>query len=539
MKPLIRPIRAAVLATAAALFISVGSLSAAVKLPAVLSDSMVLQQGQPVPVWGWADKGEEVTVTFAGQTAKAKAGDDGAWRVVLKPLTASDQPAELSVAGSAADASGPGSGPSAIKLKDILVGEVWICSGQSNMEFVVKNAKDSAKEIADAKYPNIRLFTVPKSIKTEPQSDTKGNWVACSPETVGSFSAVGYFFGRALHQDLKVPVGLIHTSWGGTPAEAWATAESIKGDPELAPMIATAEARTAGYPQAKEAHAAALAKWKEAAEKAKKEGKPVPQAPRGPREPGNDPNVPAVLYNGMVAPIVGFANKGTIWYQGESNAGRAYQYRKLLPTMIASWRDAWTKAGAEKDTKFLIVQLANFQKPAEKPGDDAWAELREAQTMTAAMPNNGMAIAIDLADADKPEDIHPHNKQDVGKRLELVALGKFYGKSDVVYAGPTFESMKIEGGKAIIKLSSAAGLVARGDGKVKGFAIAGQDKAWHWADAKIEGDTIVLSSDQVSKPVAVRYAWSINPVTNLYNAAGLPAAPFRTDDWPGVTAPKK
>ncbi|MDB5296171.1 MAG: hypothetical protein JWO31_2154 [Phycisphaerales bacterium] len=510
-----------------------------VKLPAILSDSMVLQQKEPVPVWGWADKGEAVTVTFAGQTLKTTAGDDGKWMVKLAPLTASDKPAELTVAGK-----------NTVALKDILVGEVWVCSGQSNMEFVVKSAKDSEKEIAAANYPTLRLFTVPKSIKPEPQSDTKGNWQACSPKTVGSFSAVGYFFGRDLQGGLKVPVGLIHTSWGGTPAEAWTPIETLQKDPALAASVTRYENSVKTYAARKANYEKALAKYKETAEElkaaAKKEGKPAPTPPKAPNDPDKDPNRPAVLYNGMIAPILPFAVAGSTWYQGESNAGQAYQYRTLLPAMIQSWRE---KFGDASD-KFLIVSLANFQKPADKPGDDDWAELREAQAMTAEMPNNGLAVAIDLADRDKPEDIHPHNKQDVGHRLALVALGKYYGQKDVAYAGPTYEGMRSANGKVTVSFKHADGLNAKDrDGKpldakadageVTGFQVAGADKKWAWAKAKVvANDSVVVWSDEVKEPTAVRYAWSHNPAASLYNKAGLPAVPFRTDDWPGVTQPK-
>jgi sialate O-acetylesterase len=512
---------------AGAMLVAALPAQADVKLPAVIGDSMVLQQGQPVPIWGWADKGEEVTVSFAGQTASTKAGDDGKWSVVLKALTASDQPAELKVTGK-----------NAITLKDVLVGEVWLASGQSNMEWSVRQSKDAEKEIAAAKWPNIRLFDVPNTTADEPQYDTKAKWTATTPETIAAFSAVGFYFGRELHQNLKVPVGIVHSSWGGTRAEAWTAVDYLKKDADFAATVVPIEVRTANYEKAKAAYEQAKAKHADAAAKAKAEGKPVPQPPRAPNPPGRDPNAASVLYNGMITPVAPFAIKGAIWYQGESNSGKAYHYRKLLPTMIQSWRDLWAAGGSEKDFKFLIVQLANYQKPAEKPGDDAWAELREAQNMTAALPNNGIALAIDLADADNPGDIHPKNKQDVGKRLSLVALAKAYGK-DVKYAGPTFKSVKFDGGKAVISFSDAEGLTAKGhEGKLKGFAVAGEDKQWKWAEAKIEGDTVVVMSPEVAKPVAVRYAWSINPVANLYNAADLPANPFRTDDWPGVTQPK-
>ncbi len=516
---------------------------AEVKLSHVIGDHMVLQQGMNVPIWGWADAGENVTVSFAGQKETATPGADGKWEVKLKPLTASDRPAELVVAGK-----------NTITVKDILVGEVWVCSGQSNMEFRVAGAKNHDQEIKEAAYPNIRFFSVKKKISLQPDKDVpapkdskdyENQWEACSPETVGHFSAVGYFFGRDLNKDLKVPIGLIHTSWGGTPAEAWTPVSYMEKDEWLAPIVEHEKQAAAKYPKELEAfnknreklaaeHEKKMAEWKTAAAEAKAAGKPAPKqpvAPQPPAGPGMNSHEPAVLYNGMIAPIVPVAIRGAIWYQGESNAGKAYQYRKLLPTMIQSWRDAW----AEPEMSFLIVNLANYQQPAKEPGDDAWAELREAQTMTAAMPHNGQALAIDLADAENPNDIHPKNKQDVGHRLALVAEAKTYGKKEVVYSGPEYEWKKIEGNKVEIKFRHADGLEAKG-GKVTGFQIAGEDKKWHWADAELKGDEVMVSSAEVAKPVAVRYAWSSNPVANLYNKAGLPAVPFRTDDWEGKTA---
>ncbi|QOV87661.1 sialate O-acetylesterase [Humisphaera borealis] len=527
MKPMSLRLRTALMAAALpAAFLFAGQANADVKLPAVIGNSMVLQQGQPVPVWGWADDGEKVTVKFGDQTVTTEAAG-GKWSVKLAPLTASAKPAEMTV-----------SGKNSITLKDILVGEVWVCSGQSNMEWTVSSAKDAQKEIAAANHPTIRLFDVPNTTSPkEKQTDTKAAWTACTPQTIGPFTAVGYYFGRELNQKLNVPVGLLHSSWGGTPAEAWTEISYFQKSPELAGIPSSWDQQAQNYQKQKEAwdknKDKLMADWKAKADEAKAAKKPVPQQPRPPQDPATSPHSPATLYNGMISPLLPYASKGAIWYQGESNAGRAYAYRTLLPLMIQSWRDAW----GNQDFKFLIVQLANFQQPAKVPGDDSWAELREAQTMTAALPNNGQALAIDLADADNPNDIHPKNKQDVGKRLALVALGKYYGK-DVVYAGPEYDSMKIDGEKAVIKFKNAQGLKAKGD-KVLGFAICGEDKKWVWADAKVEGDTVVVSSPEVKKPVAVRYAWSINPLTNLYNAADLPANPFRTDNWPGVTQPKK
>jgi len=485
-----RTLLAAVLGGAALL--AGTSAQADVKLPAVLADHMVLQQGMAVPVWGTADAGEDVTVTFGQQKQEAKADDKGHWEVKLTPLTASDKPETLTV-----------SGKNKVELSDILVGEVWICSGQSNMEFGIKNATNGAKEVEEADHPLIRLFTVPKSVQETPQSDLKkqppgGEWLTCSPNTVGEggwggFTAAGYFFGRDLQKDLKVPVGLIHTSWGGTPAEAWTEKSYMESDPDLKPIV----------------------------ERLEKSKKP-------------DQNSASTLYNGMIAPIVPFAARGAIWYQGESNAGRAWQYRKLLPAMIKSWRDVWH----EPDMDFYIVSLANFQNPPKDPGESNWAELREAQAYTAAQPHNGQALAIDLADAKNPGDIHPKDKQDVGHRLELVALAKTYGKN-VEYSGPVYKDSKTEGDKVTIHFNFADGLTAKGGDEAKGFQIAGEDKKWHWADAKIDGSDVIVSSKEVEKPAAVRYDWANNPQGNLYNKAGLPTAPFRTDDWPATTLNSK
>jgi sialate O-acetylesterase len=427
-----------------------------------------------------------------------------------------------------------GKGDDKIELKDVLVGEVWICSGQSNMEFGIMQAKDSAKEIAEADHPLIRLYTVPKHVAYEPETELAkgapgmGEWLVCTPENVkvgpwGGFSAVGYFFGRDLEKKYQVPIGLIHTSWGGTVAEAWTEEQHLKSEADLATLVHKPA-------PSKEDLAKQLAQYEAEVIKAKATGKP---APKKPGDASQNPNQGSVLYNGMIAPIIPFAARGAIWYQGESNAGRAYQYRKLLPMMIKSWRDAFE----EPNLDFYIVSLANFQKPADKPGDDDWAELREAQAMTAAMPHNGQALAIDLADEKNPGDIHPHNKQDVAYRLSLVARAKTYGEK-VEYSGPEYAGSKIEGSKVVIEFTHHDTLEAKGGEPLKGFQIAGADKVWHWADAKIEGKTVVVSSKEVEKPAAVRYDWSHNPEGNLYNNAKLPAVPFRTDDWPGKTQPK-
>jgi sialate O-acetylesterase len=342
---------------------------------------------------------------------------------------------------------------------------------------------------------------------------------------------VAYFFGRYLHKELNVPVGLIHTSWGGTPAEAWTRREVLEANPDCAPILKRYDDAVAKYPQAMKEYEQKLAEWKEAAQKAKAESTNPPRRPGEPFGPGH-PHSPAGLYNAMIAPLIPYGIAGAIWYQGESNAGRAYQYRTLFPDMIKNWRNDW---GVGK-FPFLFVQLANFMKTKPEPDESAWAELREAQTMTLALPNTGMAVIIDIGDAD---DIHPKNKQDVGKRLALWALANTYGKK-LVYSGPIYKSMKVDGNSIVLSFDHVGGgLVAKGGEELEGFAIAGSDKKFVWADARINGDTVIVSSDKVSEPVAVRYAWADNPVCNLYNKEELPASPFRTDEWPGVTAENK
>ncbi|CAA9444455.1 MAG: Sialic acid-specific 9-O-acetylesterase [uncultured Phycisphaerae bacterium] len=482
-----------------------------VKLAGVFTEHMVLQQGIPAPVWGTAAPNEQVTVTVAGQTAQATADAAGKWVAKVPPLKAGG-PHELVAKGA-----------NEVKVADVMVGEVWIASGQSNMEWAVASGSATDQEKASANYPAVRMFTVQKSVTGKPAADVatpnNAGWVVCTPQSVNAFSAVGYFFAKELHKSLNVPVGIIHTSWGGTPAESWARPDALAADPELKPILDRWAQALAAYPQQVDA-------WRQAADQADAQGLPVPGAPQDPR---SNPWRAGGLYNAMIAPLVPYGIKGAIWYQGESNASRAYQYRKLLPAMIKTWRDAW----GQGEFPFLIVQLANFTPPPAEPGDSDWAELREAQAMTAKQPNNGLAVAIDIGDA---ADIHPRNKEDVGKRLAYVALNRTYGKSDVVPSGPEYESMAVESDKVRLKFKHAAGLAAKGGGAVKGFAVAGEDKKWHWADATIDGESVVVRSDKVARPVAVRYAWAHNPPTNLYNAAGLPAAPFRTDDWKGVTA---
>jgi sialate O-acetylesterase len=633
-------------------------------LASVFTNNMVLQQGCPVPVWGAATPGAAIAVTFRGQTAAATAGADGKWKVTLAHLTASATPAELSVA-----ALGP-TGKSAVSITNILTGEVWVCSGQSNMQWSVVNALNPKEEIASANLPNIRMLTVPNRPGQNPiDSLPSGAWSVCSPDTVSNFSAVGYFFGRELFKKLNVPIGLINSSWGGTVAEAWTSKEGLLGSPvrELYDSFAadlpnliqkqaewkekcreiderTKDTHNAGFPKGWAGVADPQGEWKEmqlpgvwqakglnfngivwfrkvidvpaswagkdlklsigATDKAdttyfnnEKMGglsmqdrpdawcvarsyvvpgelvkagrnviavrvysekyaggmtgpaevmqavstepgaKPIslvgpwkyaveanygiveyPPAPMGP----DNPNAPTVLYNGMINPLIPYAVRGAIWYQGESNAGRAKQYRTLFPVMIKDWRRAW----ANDNLAFHFVQLANYMSTHDQPVDTAWAQLREAQTMALDLPHTGMAVTIDIGEG---SDIHPRNKQDVGRRLALNALHSTYGKTEVVPAGPLYKQSRREGTTMRLWFDHVGGGLVANGGKLKGFAIAGADKNFVWADAKIDGQTIIVSHPSIKEPTAVRYAWDDNPACNLYNSAGLPASPFRTD----------
>lgn len=515
--------------SALAVFLSLGTIASAdVKLPAIFTDHLVLQRGQAVPVWGTAARNEEVKVVFAGQTKSTKAGKDGKWKVSLDAMKENAKPADLVVAGK-----------NTVTIKDVLVGEVWICSGQSNMQFEVSSAINSQQEIASAKFPAIRMFNIERETATTPQDDCKGVWLEANPQNVGKFSAVGYFFGRKLHEDLKVPVGLINTSWGGTRVEAWTSMEALKQRPSAKQMLADwaksektwdEKKEKADYEKKAADYKAMRAKLD--AENAKlpaDKKKPVPRGPQAPVVPSKSQHHPAAIYNRMVASIIPYGVKGAIWYQGESNQRRAMQYQELLPTMINDWRTRW---GSQ--FSFYIVQLAEFGngKPAtaEAGVPDTWAELQEAQLLTAlTLPKCGLAVANDIGDE---KDIHPKNKQEVGRRLALWALAKDYGKTGMLYSGPIYKSAKIDGDKVRVSFDEAAGLKTR-DGKAPAtFQIAGADQKWQWAKAKIEGESVVVWNDSVKKPVGVRYNWAAwSKDDNLVNKDGLPASCFRTDEF--------
>ena len=629
---------------------------AEVNVANIFGDNMVLQRGQNINIFGTAEPGEMVTVVVQGKTALAKADQDGRWIAELEPLTVGD-PFEVLISGK----------DNQITLKNVLAGEVWICSGQSNMEWSVAASGNPAEEIAAANWPLIRHVDIQNTTSPIPRPEANNSgWQVCSPSTAGNFSAVAYYFGRHLHQELDVPIGLINTTWGGTVVETWISAETLSNNDDLRARVNEIQKNASQLESAIKQYETEITKWNsdfaKAMENADKDigwrnetddsgwenqqvpgrwsgdlqafdgviwyrktieipeswaGKPatlslgkiddvdqtyvngklvgstdnwsalrnykiptdemvagpltiavkvtdlhgeggfhspanamklqvaedslplagdwkykigsdfadLPPRPSNPSISG--PNHPTLLFNAMVNPIIPVSFKGAIWYQGESNASRAYQYRELFPLLIQDWRTQW-----DSEFPFYWVQLANFTRAAAEPGPSEWAELREAQSMTLKLPNTGQAVIIDIGDA---RNIHPKNKQDVGKRLALHALAKDYGQ-DVVFSGPTYRRSTREGNRIRISFDHAKlGLVAKG-GELKRFQIAGNDEKFVWADAKIDYDEVVVSHPDIPNPIAVRYAWSNNPEgCNLYNQSGLPASPFRSDDWPGVT----
>ena len=471
------------LLTTSCLLFTCFSLVAEVRLPRIISSNMVLQRNQECRIWGWADKGERISVEFNGIERSTRADKQGWWLVTFPAMKAGGS-YDMVIQGK-----------NLIELDNILIGDVWVCSGQSNIVWSIDRLPTMEQDTATAKYPGIRLFTVPRNAKNRPVADmSSGEWQVCNPETVLPFSAVGYFFGRDIHKELHVPVGLLSTNWGGTNVETWTSGESIsqvEGFAERVANLAYLDTVTKAI---------------------------------------NPNSEPSLLFNGMIHPLLNLRVSGVIWYQGESNADRAHQYSELFSLMIKDWRKQW----GTPDIPFIFVQLANFRKPPEEPGESAWAELREAQSMALALPKTGMAVAIDIGEAD---DIHPKNKLEVGKRLALAALKIAYGK-DIVYSGPVFKEMRTDGSHAILRFDHiGSGLAAKDRyGYLKGFSMAGPDRIFYWAKAFIRDNEVIVYSEKVNEPVSVRYGWADNPDdVNLYNIEGLPAPPFRTDNWPGIT----
>jgi sialate O-acetylesterase len=493
---------------------------------------MVLQQKMKVAVWGWAEPGEKVKVKAGWQwfASSTKADDEGKWMIKVKTPGAGG-PYEITIKAE-----------NTIVLENVLVGEVWVCSGQSNMEMPVGNVAswysgvlNYEEEIAAADYPQIRLFKVARKVADDPQADCGGLWSPCNPKAIVNFAAAAYFFGRELHKELDVPIGLIDASNGGTNISAWMSKKVLESDADYKPILDNFQRRLRNYPQAMKEYQRKLAEHQKLVAKAKAEGKPVPWRQTFSRPVGQGHrNTPAGLYNGMIAPLVQYSIAGVIWYQGENNTSRSRQYHKLFPALIENWRNGW----GQGDFPFYFVQLASFDTSVPWWGGAGinWVLLREAQLMTMSVPNTGMAVAIDIGDAN---DTHAKNKQDVGKRLALWALGKTYGKN-LVYSGPIYKSMEIKGNKIVLHFEhTGSGLVARGGGELKGFVISGAAYKFVKADAVVDGDIVVVSSREITEPVAVRYGWKDYPVCNLYNREGLPASPFRTDDWIGIEVSRK
>lgn len=644
---------------------------AAVTLPAIFSDHAILQKSARTPIWGRAEPGEKIQITLGSARAEATTGESGRWEAVLNLATSAPGPFNLVVQGA-----------NTVTVSDVLVGEVWLASGQSNMEFTLKGTVGAAQEIAASANPLLRQFTVVKGEAAIPLKNFAGKWIIASPEKSGEFTAVGYHFGKAVQRELKVPVGLIHSSWGGTSVETWTSKQSLATIPELKAGAEKSESDLRSYSLRFRDYLRAFADWQEANHREdrpstgvpsdgwqattipgklsesgaiwlrrtvqvspEQAGKPVAiglsewmrgteevywnstlvgftsleeavktrgdrrhtvpaelvtegetviairifnasgdvkvpaainlgklQVTSGnweqkteftlpalsesakaalPKSPGVEPwawDSASHLYNAMIHPLVPYAIKGVIWYQGENNVSRAYQHRKAFPLLIADWRANWK----QPDLPFYFCQLANMGDKTAEPGESNWAELREAQALTLSVPNTGQAVLIDLGES---RDVHPRNKQDVGARLAVIALAQTYGKN-VPFSGPVYDSMKIAGDEIrlsfkkntggalvakplpatydVISLAGQTAPVVRNSpqSQLEGFAICGADRKWVWADAKIEGEQIVVWSSRVPAPVAVRYAWAINPTCNLYNTAGLPASPFRTDDFP-------
>jgi len=640
-------------------------------MPALFSDNMVLQRGQSLPFFGTAAAGTKIDVTMNGHHASTVAKTDGTWNVSLRPMAAGG-PYTATVAGDGT-----------LTLRNVMVGEVWLCSGQSNMERRVSEADQSEAAQAEAD-PAIRMFTVTRSSLENPGADVAGTWVPAASDTVLNFSAVGYWYASILHKKLGVPIGIIHSSWGGTPGEAWIPRRTLRNSPTFAPMVDQYLTGLHDFPERKAKFDREFAEWKEkvyhtdisndgfgmgyqdpdkdvsswkqvtlpnlmeVTEGQDMDGAvwyrktvelppdwtakdlrislgpisdfdityingrrigsvddhyqypyavqrvyPIPPAlakggtnviavrvfnqygrggftggaplmkiyrhdgmddpvslagpwlskverfiqpatpevvasqPPPPYGPGH-PWAPGGLFNGMISAMIPYAIKGAIWYQGEANVDRAYQYRELLPMLIEDWRKRW----GQGDFPFYIVQLANYTQRVDQPGESNWAELREAQSMALKLPNTGLATIIDIGEAN---DIHPKNKLEVARRLSLIALDHEYGERSI-FSGPIFRKVKFEGAEAHLEFDSLGDGLKTSDGiAVAGFTIAGEDRKFYWGTSKIVGNTVVVSCPYVAKPVAIRYGWANNPYVNLVNSVGLPASPFRTDDWPGIT----
>ena len=498
-------------------------LSAEIRLPSVIGDHMVLQQNQPIKIWGWADPGEKISVALADQKSMVLADSGGMWQITLKPMKVGRGPLHMTISGTKSET---------ITLNDILLGEVWVCSGQSNMEWSMLLTHSPTPEIQRADHPHIRLFHVPKRVATEPMDDVDAEWKVCSPETVRTFSAVAYYFGRELHTKLGIPVGLINSSWGGTRIEPWTPLSGFESVPELDHTIEEIKVADKDYRKKVEDYLPELKTWLNAVKTALLNQKNIPVQPEVPRHSLNNRQSPTALYNGMIHALTPFAIRGAIWYQGEANRNDGLIYAKKMEALIKGWRKAWQVG----EFPFYYVQLApfNYGYSQRDDGNDVPDFLRlpliwEAQLEALKIQNTGMAVITDITNL---YDIHPRNKKDVGYRLALWALAKTYAKKDLVYSGPLYRSMAVEGSKIRIHFDHVgSGLTSLNHQPLSWFEIAGKDRTFYKARAEIDGKTVLVWNERVKDPVAVRFGWHQLAVPNLGNKEGLPASPFRTDRW--------
>ena len=482
-------------------------------IPASLfTDNLVLQRNKEINIWGKAEPGEKVTVSFLNQSKQTVTDANNNWKIVLDPMIAGG-PYEMKITGE-----------NQIVLKNILIGEVWICSGQSNMGLAVKSAANGEEEIANAKYPMIRLFNVKRMVSDSEQFFCNGSWAECSPKSVSGFSAAAYYFGRELFKELNVPIGLIESAFGGTEAECWMEKKVLESDKEFNLILKKWDNKMQKYPSElanfNENRESSLKKWYLDSADAVAKGMAPPRKPSPPEAPGSR-NTPCGLFNGMITPLIPYSIQGVIWYQGEANVKNAYLYRRLFPALIKNWRDRWGSG----DFPFYFVQLPNLYREPE-PTKSGWPELRESQLLALSVPNTGMAVTIDIGD---PTNLHPKNKQDVGHRLALIAESNLYGKNKN-YSGPLFNSSTISGKTIRLKFNQVGdGLVCKGSDKLVGFEVLTKDGKILPAEARIEGNDVIVWNDTIQDPVSARYAWGDDPKCNLYNKAMLPASPFRTD----------
>ncbi len=483
--------------------------ASALDTPAIFGDHMVLQAEAVVPIWGTAEADSPVTLRWRGKTYDTISDIDGRWRIELDPQPAGG-PYELDIT----------SGNQGMDFEDVMLGQVWLCGGQSNMEWPVRKSNDPARELSGAHRPMIRLFKVPRASLLDLPGELQGRWELCRPETAADFSGVGYFFGREIQETLDQPVGLIANAWGGSSAEAWMSRQTLQDDPDLDYVIKSLPAAQAAFDQ----WSAEVRAWEDAGSEGSR-----------PRPPSNSRmhTWAGLLHDRMLQPLAPYRLRGVIWYQGEQNRNEAYRYRKLFPAMIGEWRRLFEN----ERLPFLFVQLANTRPPVDSPAESAWAELREVQDLTQQVPHTAMVTAIDVGDT-VGGDIHPSDKQSVGHRLARAALATVYGR-EVAYRGPRYRSMQIEDEAVRVMFGDAPGGLRTADAKPpRGFALAQDDGPFIWADATIEGQSVLLRAPGITHPTAVRYLWADNPTATLQNAAGLPALPFRTDDRPGLTQPQ-